>query len=170
MDLRKNLLLIKTLLEKENISFALIGGLALAARGFVRATQDIDVLISENDKARAKQLLQKAGFAIVHETEEVIQFEGDAFIDILLARRPMSKKMLENASMVGDFPVKVLETEDLIGLKIQAYKNDPSREFQDKADIQNLIHANKDLDFKKIKEYADLFNEWIEIEKICKQK
>ena len=36
-----------------------------------------------------------------------------------------------------------LLAEDLIGLKIQAYKKDPSREFQDKADILSLLRQNQ---------------------------
>jgi hypothetical protein len=54
----------------------------------------------------------------------------------------------------------------LIGLKIQAYKNDSSREFQDKADIQFLIKTQADLNWDLIKSYADLFEEWEVINEI----
>jgi len=56
----------------------------------------------------------------------------------------------------------------LIGLKIQAYKNDKSREFQDKADIQFLISSLENLDWDQIKKYADLFDEWEVISEIKK--
>lgn len=169
MDLKKGLELITTILDKNNISYALIGGLALAARGIVRATQDIDFLIDDKDKDLLKRALQQNHFEIVHETSEVIQFKGPAFVDFLLAKRPLSRKMLTNATLVGQFPAKVIQLEDIIGLKIQAYKNDPSREFQDKADILSIMKQNEDLDFKKIKEYADLFDEWSEIESMKKK-
>ena len=80
--------------------------------------------------------------------------------------------MFENHSVIGglggavceilsdNFPVPVVLIEDLIGLKIQAYKNDSKREFQDKADIQSLLDKYPNLNFDKIKEYADLFSEW----------
>jgi hypothetical protein len=50
--------------------------------------------------------------------------------------------------------------EDLIGLKIQAYMNEPSREHQDKADIQFLIENVEEIDWSRVKSYADLFNQW----------
>lgn len=57
-------------------------------------------------------------------------------------------------------PLLMLISLDLIGLKIQAYKNDPSRELQDKADIQFLFQNNQSLDLIKIEKYAKLFNQW----------
>lgn len=48
--------------------------------------------------------------------------------------------MLHDSVVSSILNVKVLETHDLIGLKIQAYKNDPDRELQDKADIQFLLN------------------------------
>ena len=53
-----------------------------------------------------------------------------------------------------------MRPEDIIGLKIQAYKNNTHRELQDKADIQFLIESDDKLDWERIKSYADLFNEW----------
>lgn len=38
----------------------------------------------------------------------------------------------------------VLRTEDLIGLKLQALRNDPAREAQDFADIRTLALANRE--------------------------
>lgn len=54
---------------------------------------------------------------------------------------------------------------DIIGLKIQAYKNDASRELQDKADIQKLLAWPK-INLVEVKKYADLFCEWPVIEKL----
>lgn len=65
----------------------------------------------------------------------------------------------------AELGIEVLKAEDLIGLKIQAYKNDSSRELQDKADIQKLLKLDG-LDLLRIKKYADLFNEWSVIEKL----
>jgi predicted nucleotidyltransferase len=62
--------------------------------------------------------------------------------------------------------IKCVKAEDLIGLKIQAYVNDPKRELQDKADIAALIDRSRDLDWERIKEYADLFSEWPTLERL----
>ena len=148
-------------LETEGISYAIIGGFALAAYGVARATQDIDILIDENDADRAKEQLTQAGFKIVFSTEEVLHFSGVGQLDILLARRPLAKEILRDAKRIGEFPGPVVSAEAIIGLKIQAYKNEPRREFRDKADIQSLIsNESLQLDYDKIKTYADLFGEW----------
>ena len=58
--------------------------------------------------------------------------------------------------------VKVLIPEDIIGLKIQAISNDPSRQVKDFADIDALIRARRsqseDVDWQLLKEYFELFD------------
>ncbi|NBW83693.1 hypothetical protein EBR21_18260 [bacterium] len=76
--------------------------------------------------------------------------------------------MLADAKVLPGMGLKSLLAEDLIGLKIEAYKNDPRRELQDKADIQNLMRKNSNLDFDRIMQYAQIFNEWETIEQLRK--
>ena len=166
MNLRKTLQLVHTILKEEKIDHMLIGGLGLSCYGSLRATSDVDILIHENSKEIAKDLLQDVGFNIVNESNEVIQFDGVGYLDILIARRPISQKMLTQSQDGGPEGICFARAEDLIGLKIQAYKNDSSREFQDKADIQFLINNVKNLDYDLIKSYADLFEEWSAIDDI----
>ena len=73
--------------------------------------------------------------------------------------------MLKQAIQNKELGVHVLRAEDIIGLKIQAYKNEPTRSLQDKADIQKLLQLPS-LDMTLVKKYADLFQEWNEIKKI----
>lgn len=154
MNLRNTLKIVHTLLDQNNIDHALIGGLALACYGSTRATMDVDIIVSDRDKIKVNQLLQVNGFILYFESAEVLQFKGIGLLDILLARRPMAEEILKNAKMGGPEGIRFIEPEDLIGLKIQAYSNDPSRQLQDKADIQFL------LSHYKIKKYADLFSQW----------
>jgi hypothetical protein len=166
MNLRSTLKIAHTLLKNNQIDHALIGGLALACYGSTRATIDLDLLIHEDHKLSVKKLLTDNGFNLVHESDEVLQFSGIGYVDIILARRPISQKILSDANTGGPEGIKFVKTEDLIGLKIQAYSNDPSRELQDKADIQFLIENVPDLDWQRIKTYADLFNQWEVINEI----
>ena len=108
---------------------------------------------------KIKTIFTANGFRLVHESIEVLQFSGIGNVDIILARRPISKKILADANPDGPEQINFVKCEDLIGLKIQAYANDSSRELQDKADIQFLIENVKELDWDKIKNYADLFNQ-----------
>ncbi len=160
MTLKEILLKSHEALLNSAVDHALIGGFALAALGVARATNDVDFIINEAQKDTAKRALIQAGWSIELETEEVIQFGSLGNLDLLIARRPLSKKMLENAKPLSSLGIKCLSAEAIIGLKIQAYKNDPKREFQDKADIQNLILKHKaSLDWGEIQAYSDLFGE-----------
>jgi hypothetical protein len=47
--------------------------------------------------------------------------------------------------------------EALIGLKIQALATNPRRKFKELGDIQALSEVKKDLDWNRIKDYADFF-------------
>lgn len=59
--------------------------------------------------------------------------------------------------------IKCISIEGLIGLKIQAYTNNPKRELKDKADILSLIEQHPIMNWEQIKIYADLFNAWEDI-------
>ena len=165
MNLRATLKLAHSILEQNQIAHAMIGGLAMACYGSTRATVDLDLLIREEYKDKVKILFLANGFTLVNESIEVLQFAGVGYVDVLLARRPISQKILNEANTNGPEGINFLKAEDLIGLKIQAYKNDSSRELQDKADIQFLIE-NVDLDWERVKTYADLFSEWEFIDEI----
>ncbi len=165
IDLRKTLNEASAVLNQAGVSHALIGGFALAYYGQHRATADVDLLVDGTKKELIKSVLIKCGFILKHETVEVLQFTGFGYLDVLLANRPLSLEMLKRATLSQELSVYILKAEDIIGLKIQAYKNDPKREFQDKADIQKLLSLDQ-LDIAQVKKYADMFNEWETISKI----
>lgn len=71
--------------------------------------------------------------------------------------------MLNRLRIIDSFPYAVVSVKDLIGLKIQAFVGDRSREFTDKGDTLTLFKNNPDIDLDKVKEYADIFNVWNEI-------
>ncbi|MFH0826529.1 MAG: nucleotidyl transferase AbiEii/AbiGii toxin family protein [Candidatus Omnitrophota bacterium] len=152
--------------KKNNIRFALIGGFALHAAGFTRATKDIDFLVAKADMEKVKKIMESFGYELIHESEDISNFLGKmkelGKIDFLHAHRKYAKEMLERAQdkeiLSGRFRIKVIKAEDLIGLKVQSSSNDPGRYHQDMADIQSLIRINyKNLDMRLIKEYFDLF-------------
>lgn len=166
MNLRSTLKLAHSLLNQNQIDHAMIGGLALTCYGSTRATVDLDLLIKEDNKDLVKKIFLANGFVLVNETAEVLQFSGIGYVDVLLARRSITHKILSEANSGGPEGIRFVKSEDLIGLKIQAYVNDPSRELQDKADIQFLMNNVEDLDWERIKGYADLFNQWDVINEI----
>jgi hypothetical protein len=169
LDLRKTLMFVKNVFEQNSISYALIGGFALSVYNEHRTTYDIDFLVDGAQKELIKTKLVSESFKILFETDEVIQFRSDyGSVDILFANRPLSLEMLTDSNSNNDLNVQIVSREALIGLKIQAYKNDSSREFQDKADIQRLINQ-EDINIDQVKKYADVFSAWIEIDSLRKK-
>ncbi len=85
-------------------------------------------------------------------------------VDFVLARRTYTRRMIERARkspvFEGEFEVKTLQPEDLIGLKIQAISNDPKNRFpSDASDIQNLLVLHKDkMDMKLVRQYFRIFD------------
>ena len=162
MKLRETIALAHQSLLEAGIDHALIGGIALATLGLNRATADVDLLIDGANRDLAIEVLQKKGFNLTLSTKEVLHFDNAGYLDILLANRPMSKAMLDNALLIkgAKLDIKCVKPEDIIGLKIQAYTNDRSRELQDKADIKALFELHSNMDINKVKEYAEMFGEW----------
>lgn len=153
--------------NKYNIRFALIGGFAMHASGYMRSTQDLDILVFKEDMPKVKQLMNSFGYELIHESEDVSNFAGKlkelGRVDFLYAHRTYAKNMLQRAKDCGildnSFQVKVLQPEDLIGLKVQSSSNDPARYHQDLADIEVLVRVNlKTLNMDLVREYFSLFH------------
>jgi hypothetical protein len=159
---------IHSLLVQNGIDAAIIGGLALGAHGVQRFTNDIDFLVDGAQRLKLKQLMLGNGFTLFAESSEVIQFAGEIPVDVLCANRPVSVALLQQAQLDPHLNIKVISAEGLIGLKIQAYCNDPKRELRDKADIAALVEKNDALDWSTIQVLAEMFDQWHVIEQIRK--
>jgi len=154
--------------QAQGIDFALMGGFALGIWGAQRATIDLDFLILLDDMEPAHTILTSLGYELRHKSENVSQYISPlktfGEIDFLHAFRAVSKAMLQRAAKKEIFSagltIKVLQPEDIIGLKVQALTNDPSRKNIDFADIETLIHHyGSRLDWQLVKSYFDLFEQ-----------
>jgi hypothetical protein len=168
MELVQSLNWSHQILSELSVPHALIGGMALSEYGYSRGTQDVDWIIPEESVEVVVKRFLSEGFQIFFRSEDVLQFTGKAEIDFLIARRPVSRGMIEDANYSDGLQMPILKVEDLIGLKIQAYINNPKRKFKDLGDIQELIDKNQALDWVKVKFYADQFNEWKTLEGLKK--
>ena len=175
MDFEKIFRFLLENFEKHSIRYALMGGFALHASGYSRATQDIDILIHKGDMPKIKKLLLSIGYELVHESEDVSNFKGPLHqlgqIDFLHAHREYAKNMLKRAReydiLEQRFKVKVLIPEDIIWPKIQASANDPKREAHDWADIEKLLTLHHDqLDLSLLRDYFSLFDREKELDKL----
>ena len=148
-------------LKAAGIDHALIGGMALAPRGFPRGTKDIDFLIHENAIERVRAMMRERGAEPIQEDAEFSTYLDQGIrADFQHARREISQEMLARAAAVpfAGTPIPVLQAEDLIGLKVQASWSNPSR-LQDLIDIERLLGANRStLDLDRVRRYFKLFD------------
>lgn len=152
--------------EQNKVQYALIGGYAVSLWGIPRATVDLDFLVRRDDIVTVRQIAESLGYHCIHASANVTQFDAEdrelGEIDFLHAFRPASVAMLERAQLKtvfdGQHPIPVILPEDLIGLKVQAISNKPSRRAIDQADIEGLIQMYGDqLDWQRVADYFALF-------------
>ncbi len=174
MGLEATLERLSAALHGERVRFALIGGLALAARGALRATGDIDLLVDAEDSERLDALMEALGYERRYRSEDVAQYRAASAelsdVDFLFARRPYARAMLERArdeELGLGLSLRVVEAEDLIGLKVQSSSNDPRRRTLDMADVERLLEASAErLDLGRIREYFEIFERGAELDEM----
>lgn len=134
-------------LENEKIPYALVGGLALAAHGFVRMTQDVDLLMTREGLEIFKQRFLGRGYVLAfsgaqktfRDTETQVRIEilitgdypGDGKPKPVAFPDP-SVVFTERGGM------RVIPIETLIELKLASGMSAPHR-LRDLADVQDLI-------------------------------
>lgn len=140
----------------------------MALRGVQRATMDLDFILMLEDLEKADGILSEAGYRRLFRSENVSHYMGSddtwGRIDILHAFRGPSLGMLRRAERLaveGNVTLPVIRIEDLIGLKIQALTNDPTRAVSDWHDIGLLLTTVRDsgqpLDWELLEDYLRLF-------------
>lgn len=159
--------------QEERIRYAAIGGIALGALGVPRATMDLDFLVHREDIDRLHSIMGSLGYQRIMHSENVSQYRhGDRAwggIDFLHAFRKISVDMLSRASSSASREaagsLRVLQPEDVIGLKVQAMANDPDRREKEMVDIKTLMGRYRQrLDWDRLTEFFDLFGLRREIE------
>ena len=156
-----------TSFKEQQIPYALIGGYAVGLWGVARGTVDMDFLVRREDLEKLDRIMAALGYELRYRSENVSQYMASQAlfgeIDFLHAFRAPTLRMLERAGEKTIFSevlsVRVLQPEDLIGLKIQAIANNENRELTDMYDIEELLRLHGDtLDWKLIEEYCVIFD------------
>jgi hypothetical protein len=173
MDFRKVIESIVKEFSDQQIDFALVGGLAVSLYVQPRTTMDVDILLLSNDVKKAKKVFLEMGYKVVFESSDIVTFVsskvGLGRVDVQLAHRAPSVEMLNRANVIDLFPkikIKVLKPMDIIGLKVQAYNNDPSRYHKDMADIQELAKLVSKKDLVVVQNYFKMFSKEKDFEAI----
>ena len=164
-----------TRFRQKKIDFASSGGLALSTMGIFRFTKDIDFLVPEESKETVDEIMTGLGYEKQDfSSEEIISYLSPlkvfGQVNFLAGRRKYTKSMMRRAKknpvFGGEFEVKTLLPEDLIGLKIQAISNDPENRYVvDAPDIQRLLALHSDkMDMELVREYFRLFDKEIQLD------
>lgn len=149
-----------TAFAANDLSPALIGGLALAAHNVIRATQDVDFLVDAAHADSMHAVLLGLGYRCIHRSEDAANYvRDDEGLDLLYAHRPIARQLLDQAEE-RDTPMgrlRVISAEGLIAFKLQGFVNDPMRT-RDIEDIRSLLRANRSaLDMDEVAKYFRLF-------------
>lgn len=150
--------------NEHNISYALIGGFAMGLWGAGRTTVDLDFLVHGKDIDRIDNIMKSLDYELRYRSENVSQYISPlkvfGEVDFLHAFREASLGMLQRAvekEAFGSIKIRTLIPEDLIGLKLQAIKNDPKRKAAEMEDIMFLARVYKDqVDWSLIEQYAKI--------------
>ena len=151
--------------DERNIRYGLIGGFALVVFGIPRTTIDLDFLVDRDDLAKLDKIMAMSGYRLAFRTENVSQYvglpPGTGEIDFVHAFRKYSKKMLVRVQIrkLGDLSIRVLRPENIVGLKVQAIANDPTRKNRELADIESILDKfGNEMDWSWLEEYFELFD------------
>jgi hypothetical protein len=131
-------------LDRNQIPYAVIGGLAVSHHAVPRLTQDLDLVVLHEDTGRIRALFPgcyQRGTAVV----EIYNIEGTR-VDLLPAKLRYQREVVRNA-VPGDIegmPAKVASVRDLLLLKMFAAPNRPdlAARKQDETDIVGVLQFN----------------------------
>jgi hypothetical protein len=130
-------------LNEHGIRYALVGGLAVAHYAIPRMTQDVDILVLQEDAGKLLQLLRPY---YARGTAQVMFFLIDETrLDVLIATLRYQRAAVLNAQegTYEGVPIKVISPRDLVLMKLLAAWERPSevdRE-QDRVDIMRILSA-----------------------------
>lgn len=138
---------LREMLGRAGVAYVLVGGVAVIHHGYVRATDDIDVLLDREAVAGVEPLLADGGFE--RRTERRWHHLGSRVdVDLLLAGEPMprGRDRYPHPAEVGRSPreADVVDLTGLIALKLQAGR------YQDLADIVRLLQALDESDYLNV--------------------
>ena len=146
---------ITKLANQAGIPFLVIGGYAVFAHGYVRATDDLDLIVARGRRAQLSRLLGDLGMSVKNDAANFLQFnardEASMEVDLMFVSESVFDR-LERAAVevkVEGSSVRVVALLHLIALKCHALQHSNTlRRLKDMDDLIQLILINR-LDLKE---------------------
>jgi hypothetical protein len=137
---------IASLLDESGHPYALVGGLGLHAHGHSRVTFDLDLVTRAEAQPLLVSHLEGLGYETVHRSAGYSNHSHAdpewGSVDVVYVDEGTARQLFPACTRtlrLGGREVPVPSPEHLIAMKVQALRNDPTRELQDLADIQYLL-------------------------------
>jgi hypothetical protein len=136
-------------LQAEAIDYAVIGGMALGEHGYVRMTEDVDILLTPVGLDRFHERLVGRGYVPIHPgaTRSLRDTDTTVRIEILVSGdypgdgKPKAVRFPDPAQASTDVDgIRVLDLARVVELKLASGMTAPGR-LRDLADVQELIKA-----------------------------
>jgi hypothetical protein len=140
-------------LDAEQITYALVGGMALGEHGYVRMTEDVDVLLTPEGLETFRKRLVGRGYVATHpgagrtfrDTESGVRIEILVSGEFPGDGKPKPVRFPDPAEAIVDADnLRVLPLARIVELKLASGMTAPHR-LRDLADVQELIKS-RDLD------------------------
>jgi hypothetical protein len=133
-------------LEAREYRYGVVGGVALAAYGFLRTTVDLDFVVEARAQDDLFRFLESQGYQTLHRSSGYSNHEhpdpSRGRVDFVYVRGETSEELFAGCRTLygpGDKEIPVPRPEHLSAMKVLAMKNDPSKIFQEMADVRFLL-------------------------------
>ncbi len=134
--------------QREDIRYALIGGLAVHAWGRVRPTRDVDFAVEASRAESVQAFADSSGFTTHHASAAFSNHEHPdpawGFVDFMYLRGRTADSVFAAASpkeLVEGHPMPVASPEHLAMMKSIAIKGSPRHALYEGEDVRTLLKA-----------------------------
>jgi hypothetical protein len=163
MGFKKVFQLLIDFFEREGIDYALIGALSLKAYGYIRATQDVDFIVRQEDQGKIIAHLESLGFETLYSStgysNHMHPLSGLGRIDCVYVKGATAERIFNESRRIlilGDLTLPVVRPEHIVALKVFAMKNNPERALREMADIKELLNL-QEINLPEVREYFEKY-------------
>ncbi|MBK6405132.1 MAG: hypothetical protein IPN03_22375 [Holophagales bacterium] len=161
MDAERLLQVVKGACDRAGSRWAVIGGIAMNAYGYARATVDFDIVAEEQHRAHLVDALAAEGFRVLNDVEGFTNLlHADTALgrlDVMWLERQTAERILDRARPLrdsGGLAIMVPAPEHMAAMKVRSIQCQPTRVFRDGADLQHLLTL-PELDHNEVRGYFE---------------
>jgi len=132
--------------ERENIRWAIAGGLAVGAWGYKRYTDDIDFVVSGSERERVVAFAESLGYETTHASEgfsnHIHPAEDFGHVDVIYLYDRTETELFAAATKRVVLPALtalVISPEHIAMMKAAAIRDRPARSYGDARDVEYLL-------------------------------